>query len=29
MALVKERIAAHVEMLVREFGSAGLASKVE
>ena len=29
MALVKDRIAAHVEMLVHEFGSAGLASKVE
>lgn len=29
MALVEERIAAHVEMLVHEFGSAGLASQVE
>jgi fructose-bisphosphate aldolase, class II len=29
MVLVKERIAAHVEMLVRKFGSAGLAGKVE
>jgi len=29
MSLVKERIATHVEMLVREFGSAGLAGYVE
>jgi fructose-bisphosphate aldolase class II len=29
MALIRERIAAHVEMLVHEFGSAGLAGKVE
>ena len=29
MALVKERVAAHVEMLVHEFGSAGLAGYVE
>lgn len=29
MALVQERIASHVEMLVHKFGSAGLASKVE
>jgi len=29
MALVKDRIAAHVEMLVHEFGSAGLAPYVE
>lgn len=29
MALIKERIAAHVEMLVRKFGSAGLAASVE
>jgi len=29
MALVKDRIAAHVEMLVHEFGSAGLAAYVE
>jgi fructose-bisphosphate aldolase class II len=29
MILVKERIAQHVEMLVRTFGSAGLAGKVE
>ena len=28
MALVEERIASHVAMLVEEFGSAGLASKV-
>jgi len=29
MGLVRERIAAHVEMLVHEFGSAGLAGRVE
>ncbi|MBN2031107.1 class II fructose-bisphosphate aldolase [bacterium] len=29
MILVKERIAAHVEMLVRKFGCAGLGNKVE
>lgn len=29
MAIIKERIAKHVEMLVNEFGSAGLAPKVE
>ena len=29
MVEVKERIAAHVEKLVNEFGSAGLAGKVE
>jgi fructose-bisphosphate aldolase class II len=29
MVLVQERIAAHVEMLVHEFGCAGLAGKVE
>jgi fructose-bisphosphate aldolase class II len=29
MAIIKERIAKHVEMLVHEFGSAGLSEKVD
>jgi hypothetical protein len=29
MALIRERIAVHIEFLVHEFGSAGLADKVE
>ena len=28
MAMIEDRVAVHVEMLVNEFGSAGLASKV-